>query len=35
MLDRLAQAGVEVELEPKGGVSTTKRPNTEGGREIK
>jgi hypothetical protein len=35
MLDRLAQAGVEVELEPKGGASTTKRLNTEGGREIK
>jgi hypothetical protein len=35
MLDRLAQAGVEAELEPKGGASTTKRPNTESGHEIK
>jgi hypothetical protein len=35
MLDRLAQARVEVELEPKGGASTTKRPNTDGGHEIK
>lgn len=31
MFDRLAQAGVEVELEPKGGASTTKCRNTEGG----
>lgn len=34
-LDRLAQAGLEVELEPKGGASTTKFQNTEGGNEIK
>ena len=35
MLDRLAQAGLEVELDPKGGASTTKRQNTEGGDGIK
>jgi hypothetical protein len=35
MLDRLAQAGVEVELEPRGGASTTKSQDTEGGGEIK
>jgi hypothetical protein len=34
MLDRLAQAGLEVELDPKGGASTTKPQNTEGGSEI-
>jgi hypothetical protein len=35
MLNRLAQAGVEVELELRGGASTTKFQNTEGGDEIK
>jgi hypothetical protein len=35
MLDRLAQAGVEVELEPKGGAFTAKSQNTEGEAEIK
>lgn len=35
MLDRLAQAGLEVELEPKGEASTTKSQNPEDGLEIK
>jgi hypothetical protein len=35
MLDRLAQAGLEVELEPKGGASTEKYQSTEDGGEIK
>ena len=35
MLDRLAQAGLEVALEPKGRASTTKCQNIEGGGEIK
>jgi hypothetical protein len=35
ILDRLAQAGLDVVLEPKGGSSATKCQNAEGGGEIK
>jgi hypothetical protein len=35
LVDRLAQVGVHVVLEPKGGAYATKRPNPEDGHEIK